>query len=632
MMRYLLISLLFLGSVGSAFAQKQCACNAMDTYIRNRDLDSLETYEPHSLKIDAWHFLRLPFSRCKAYGNELLAQYYIQQENYPKALIQLKAEQKKLDSLNCGKSSYLEFHITSADYLLHVGEYQKAIDLLNKNLSAIRKSGNSNFYSKSLIFLATAYSKLNDQKNSLNHIKLAYEVVYKSPDGISKTDNLLRLSYRYYYHFKRTRNNIYLDSSIHVANFSLILSKKYKYSEGLAQSYNLLENKAYHTNNFSSALLYLDSALSATNPAVHYNDREGFFSDKADIYLQLKKYSKAYECADSSLFYALKLGNPYRVKSALELVYNCSKLSGDYERALLVFEDISKMDDSLKTLESTSRYSDLEDRFHRVNSVKTEEEYKQDKKLLQQQQEIGELKQKLILVGIIIFALLAVYLVMVFRQKSIKQKQTLLESENRFNRARVNPAFIHGALQAIQDSKDGSANDKNLAAFSKLMKRLVESADNDFFTIDKELEFIRLYLDIQRQKTNNKFTYEFELDENLDLHDLCIPTMMIQPFLEYSIENGFRKIAYEGHIMVRVLQTPNNELFIQIQDNGLGLKAQDFIRANQMIIDRMNVFNKMNNSSHSYVVRERQAGGMQVDIYLPLMSIHTAEKLLSEDD
>lgn len=607
----------------------------MDAYVKKRDLDSLEKYEPQSLKIDAWHFLRLPSSRCKAFGNDLLAQYYIQQENYPKALIQLKAEQKKLDSLGCGTAAYLEYYITSADYLLHVGEYQKAVDLLNRNLSLIKKSGNSNYYSKTLISLATGYSRLGDQKNSLNQIKLAYEVIYKSPDGISKTDNLLHLSYRYYNHFKRTRNNVYLDSSIQVANFSLILSKKYKYSEGLVQSYNLLENKAYHTNNFTAALLYLDSALAATNPAVHYNDREGFFSDKADIYLQLKKYSKAYENADSSLFYALKLGNPYRVKSALELVYNCSKLSGDYERALVVFEDIANMEDSLKNLELETLQnsnSDLEDRFHRVNSAKTNEEYKQDKKLLQQQQEIGQLKRKLILVGIIIFALLAVYLIMVFRQKSIKQKQTLLESENRFNRARVNPAFIHGALQAIQTSKDLAANDKNLAAFSKLMKRLVESADNDFFTIDKELEFIRLYLDIQRQKTNNKFSYEFELDENLDLHDLCIPTMMIQPFLEYSIENGFRKIAYEGQIIIRVLQTPNNELFIQIQDNGLGLKANDFIRANQMIIDRMTVFNKMNNSSHSYVVRERQAGGMQVDIYLPLMSIHTAEKLLSDED
>jgi len=629
-MRYLGFGLVFL-LFANAYGQKACSCETMDKFIAERDLDSLKEYKEESLKIQAWRFLKLPSLRCKAYGNQLLAQYYIQQENYPKALIQLNAEQKKLDSLKCAGNSFLEHHITTADYLLHIGEYQKAVDLLKKNLSSIRKSGNSNYYSKTLILLSIAYSKLKDEKKALGEIKTAYEVIYKSPDGVSKADNLFRLSYRYYHHFIVTKREFYLDSSINIATFGLTLSKHYKYQDGLMQGYNLLENRAYYQRDFRLAILYLDSALMATNPYVNYNDREGIFSDKADIYLQLKKFSKAYECADSSLFYALKLGNPYRVQTALDLVYNTAKLSGDYERALSVYEDISMMQDSITKLQNSNRYSDLEDEYHRVKSEKSQEVYKQDKRLLDQQKEIGNLKEKLILVGVIIFALMAFYMIMVFRQKSIKQRQTQLESENRFNRSRINPDFIYGALQSIQTTKGNQLNEKDLAAFSKLMKRMVESANTAFFTLDKELEFIRLYLDIQRQKTGNKFNYHFEIDENLDLTDLCIPTMMIQPFLEYSIENGFRKIAYEGQITVRMVVTPNQELFVEIQDNGLGLKAQDFIRANQMIIDRMNMLNRINNSSHSFLVRERQVGGMQVDIYLPLISIQTAEKMLNEE-
>lgn len=629
-MRYLGFGLLFL-LFGNVYGQKACSCETMDKFIAERDLDSLEEYKAESLKIQAWRFLKLPSLRCKAYGNQLLAQYYIQQENFPKALTQLNAEEKKLDSLKCGGNAFLENHITRADYLLHVNEYQKAIDLLKKNLSLIKKSGNSNYYAKALIFLSTAYSKLKDEKSSLNEIKQVYNVVYKSPDGISKVENLFRLSYRYYHHFIISKKEFYLDSSINIANFGLSLSKHYNYRDGLMQGYNLLENRAYHQRNFRLAIIYLDSALMATDPHVHYNDREGIFSDKADIYMQLKQFSKAYECADSSLFYAFKLNNPFRLQSAFDLVYNTAKLSGDYERALDVYEDISKMQDSITKLQNKNKYSELEDEYHRVKSEKSAEVYKQDKRLLDQQQEIGNLKEKLILVGVIIFALMAFYMIMVFRQKSIKQRQTQLESENRFNRSRINPDFIYGALQSIQTTKGNQLNEKDLAAFSKLMKRMVESANTAFFTLDKELEFIQLYLDIQRQKTGNKFSYQFEIDENLDLSDLCIPTMMIQPFLEYSIENGFRKIAYEGQITVRMVVTPNQELFVEIQDNGLGLKAQDFIRANQMIIDRMNMLNRINNSSHSFLVRERQVGGMQVDIYLPLISIQTAEKMLNEE-
>ncbi len=613
-------------------AQKKCACETMDSYIAKRDLDSLETYNPVSLKTEGWFFVKMKNPRCRAFGNQLMAQFYLSRLDFEKAKEQLDKELFILDSIGCSKSAYLENDLGYGDYYMRIGEYKFALEAYSRHISLFKKSGNHNMYSHALLGISAAQSKLNDEKAALAQIQTAYDEVIHLPDGISKTDNLFRLSSRYYYQYERTRKSYYLDSSINLANFGLMLAKRYNYPEGKVEGYNLLENRAYHSRNYRQALLYLDSALAATSPAIHFNDREGIYSDRAGVYLELKQYEKAYDCADSALFYARKLNNPYREKNALELLYNCAKLSGEYERALDVYVDLTKMRDSVTKLKSLQRYNELEERYRKVQTAKDEKENLQDNKLLRQQREIGALKRKLIIVGIIIFALLTIYLFMVFRQKNMKQKQKRLEIRQRVNQARINPEFLHSSLQAIQQTTDSVGHTKKLTALSKLIKKMAESAQDDFVTIDKEVEFLTLYLDLQRSKASSNFNYSFEIDDNLDQSDVCIPTMMIQPFLEYSIEHGFNKLNYEGQLTIRMLQTPNNELFIQLQDNGKGLKAVDSLRATEMINDRLYLLNKVNNSSHSYVVRERQSGGVSVDIYLPLISVAMAEKLKSEMD
>jgi tetratricopeptide (TPR) repeat protein len=254
----------------------------------------------------------------------------------------------------------------------------------------------------------------------------------------------------------------------------------------------------------------------------------------SDIYLELKRYDKAYQFADSNLVYAQKIGDPYDVKNALELLYNCAKLSGEYERALLVYEDLSKMQDSVMNIQNERAFRQLQEKYHRVRNEKSDAEYKQDKRLLQQQQQIGNLKWRLILVGII----------MVFRQKSIKQKQKRLEIRQRLNRARINPDFIFNALNQLQNAglSQGSDYKRQIQSFSKLLKQVLDSTHDDFMTLDREIEFLTFYLTLQRDRSKNAFNFSFEVDEQLDPSNVCLPTMILQPFVErvFQPESGRR--------------------------------------------------------------------------------------------
>lgn len=630
-MRYVIFIVFWVFASPILVAQNKCSCDPIEAFVKKRDFDSVSEYEPRNLLRESWNFSKMSAPRCKAFSHHLRAEYHLQKWQLTTAEKYLAREKYILDSLRCQRPSFIENYVGYGELYLKKGEFKFAVDAYTKALSLLKKTRNLQLQSKVLLALSTAQSKLKEEEKSRNFMFAAHPLVQQLPDGPNKVDHLFSLSTRYYYHSQASNNPTLLDSAYHAADFGLRLAKQIGYKESFVKGYNLLEDKAYHERNFRVALQYLDSALQCTKPGIDLYDREGIFVDMADIYLELKQYEKAYQVADSAWNNALRLNNPYKVKNALELLYNCSKLSGEYERALKVYEDLSIMRDSVKQLETKKAFNELEEKYHRVRLEKSAAEYEQDQQLLQQQREIGDLRKKLITVGWVIFALLAFYLFMVFRQRSIKMRQKKLEIQQRLNKARINPDFIYAALNGLQQHTSDSDFNKRVGLFSKLIKQLLEHSGDDFLTLDQEIEFLKLYLEIQQKRRNNDFSYHFEVDEHLDAKDVCIPTMILQPFIESTVEQGFQNLGHPGELRISFTLLGNNELAIRIQDNGRGLKAVDSTRSSKIINDRLFLLNKMNRSASSYIIRERQGGGVLIEIFLPLITREYAEKLQSEE-
>ena len=627
-MRNLLLGLCFLSAV-AAYGQKQCDCNLANDYIRHRDYDSMIVYREVNYSRESRIFLQSTKPACISYGYHLKAVQSMQIADYESAIIFLDRERSMLDSLNCKQGNYLENYVGYGDLLLRIGNYEGSLEYYNKSLALMKRVDNKNLRSRIMLSMSNALSKLGSEDRARAYLSQAHPMVYILPDGPSKVENLYNLASRYYHQYQATGKKELLDSAQHTAIFGMRLAEHIGYKEAFIRGYNLLEDKAYHEKNYRQALVYLDSALFFTVPGKHVFERNGIYADMADIYLELKQYDKAYLCADSSLSNAILLNNPYKVKNALELLYNCSKLNGEYERALSVYEDLVVMRDSVLNLENSKAFSDLEEKYHRVRLEKSASEEIQDKKLLEQQRQIGKLRSKLITVGIVIAALLAFYIFIVFRQKNMRSKQKRFEVEQRLKHARINPEFIYKALSNLQGmaASDTTNTDiaRKLASFTKLVKQSLDSSHEDFLTLDKEVEFLTYYMELQRDRLNKGFAFRFEIDDQIDQADVCLPTMLLQPFIENTIERGFSNISHEGKIVLTFKLQGENELRIKIADNGKGLKANDSERATQIINDRLYLLNKMNKDSASYLVREQESGGVCVEIFLPLITREMAE-------
>lgn len=98
-----------------------------------------------------------------------------------------------------------------------------------------------------------------------------------------------------------------------------------------------------------------------------------------------------------------------------------------------------------------------------------------------------------------------------------------------------------------------------------------KSKDNGNISSTKEIEHAKNYLDIQKIRYDNKFTYEFI--KKIETSSLYVPKLILQPIIENAIYHGIREKKSKSYIKIIVEKNPEY-LIIKIIDNGLGPKEK----------------------------------------------------------
>jgi len=156
------------------------------------------------------------------------------------------------------------------------------------------------------------------------------------------------------------------------------------------------------------------------------------------------------------------------------------------------------------------------------------------------------------------------------------------------------------------------------------MRESLESTFNELNTIENEIEFLTHYLELQKLRSDNKFTYQFEVDENIETDALMIPGMILQPFIENSIEHGFSATETGGKINIS-FSLINEQLKVTVIDNGSGFKESDKhksypSRATQIIRDRLYLLNKQYKTNAIFeLINLPDNKGTKVEILLPVI-------------
>ncbi|MBC9930626.1 tetratricopeptide repeat-containing sensor histidine kinase [Chitinophaga qingshengii] len=313
-------------------------------------------------------------------------------------------------------------------------------------------------------------------------------------------------------------------------------------------------------------------------------------------------------------------------------LHEAYKQKGDYEHAL----------DALLTAFNIYGHN-----MQAIEASKIEElhtQYQTEKKdqaiaALQMNNELNKKvisQQRWIFVAVcILLAIIAFYIYNVYRQKLLKEKNEKLEIENKrllleqkTRQMQLNPHFIYNAIANMQglisSDKKREAN-AYLVSFSKLMRNVLELNRHDLIPLEDEIGSLKNYIELQQMRFEHAFAYQIDT-EDTDVDAILIPPMLVQPFVENSIEHGFKSIDYPGMLTISFRQE-QTQLVICIDDNGAGEKAKTHGPREKKSLSRIIVqerldllFNKANRQAYFEVGPKTGEQGFRVVIYLPLLT------------
>jgi LytS/YehU family sensor histidine kinase len=118
--------------------------------------------------------------------------------------------------------------------------------------------------------------------------------------------------------------------------------------------------------------------------------------------------------------------------------------------------------------------------------------------------------------------------------------------------------------------QDRQNTNRYLSDFASLIRKNFEAAQQSFIPLEQEIENIKIYLRLEQMRFSNRFTYEVLIDDNLDIEEWMVPTMIMQPLLENALLHGIMPSSIGGSVVIYLKEQQGN-LLITITDNGIGI-------------------------------------------------------------
>jgi ligand-binding sensor domain-containing protein/two-component sensor histidine kinase len=158
---------------------------------------------------------------------------------------------------------------------------------------------------------------------------------------------------------------------------------------------------------------------------------------------------------------------------------------------------------------------------------------------------------------------------------NLENKSRLLALEQQSLNASMNRHFIFNSLNSIQyfiNTQDRVSANRYLTSFAKLIRKNLDSASegDNVVTLHQELERLELYLSLEAMRFKDRFTYRID-NQDIDLEQVTVPAMLLQPFVENSIIHGILPDeTKKGEILVTI-KAIGDQLEICIDDDGIGI-------------------------------------------------------------
>ncbi|WP_375326050.1 tetratricopeptide repeat protein [Flagellimonas sp. GZD32] len=503
----------------------------------------------------------------------------------------------------------------------NLSQFQKSVDLHDKALAISEEANSLDFKILSLNMLGVVYRRMDAIKTALDYHQQALELA----------ENVENPSH----HIKRSINvshngigNLYLtleqyDQAIVQFEKALDLEEELVNKLGLAINYQnigyCLEQKgdldgalenyrislAYNEDidsdsgrvicKNSLAQIYLKqdmpyAALTLLNPLKDESKRIGDLYIASYVYInsgwantKLGNYDQAFEEIQEGLDMAQSRNMPSNILYAYQKMSDLENARGDYKAA---YEMYKKADEYDKQISSAINLRYMNDII---------EKYEDDKKnnqiaVLAAENELVRLRLKknetTFLVSALIVGLISSILYILYRQYQSKNEKRVLTLEQKMLRSQMNPHFLFNSLNSIKlyiiNNEQKNAV-HYLNKFSKLVRKILEASSQKEISLAEELETVELYMNIENIRFSNEINFKINVEDDINIDNIKIPSLTLQPFLENSLWHGLSPKDGEKSIQINVKNKDRGHVSIEVIDNGIGRTMAEVNKENRVL-------------------------------------------------
>lgn len=157
---------------------------------------------------------------------------------------------------------------------------------------------------------------------------------------------------------------------------------------------------------------------------------------------------------------------------------------------------------------------------------------------------------------------------------TVREEEIVLrKTELKALQAQINPHFLYNTLDSIAWMCERGKNADAVQMVHALARlfRISISRGHELIPIEKELQHAEAYLQIQKYRYKNQFTYHFTVDEDC-VHCLC-NKITLQPIIENAIVHGLDLMVDDGHIEITV-RPDGDDILLIVSDDGIGMEPE----------------------------------------------------------
>jgi tetratricopeptide (TPR) repeat protein len=440
-----------------------------------------------------------------------------------------------------------------------------------------------------------------------------------------------------------------------------------------AKIYAQLNDRGKTQQSFSNSIQTLRTNKKADASVSDFAQDKSLETTKeeiAGVYREQKRYDDEIAIRNQSVEYNLESKNFKAVAKDKVAIGEVLEAKGETSAAIAELEEAARITDTLNNPKArASAYLALADIYERngrgaqaISAYKkystsvlraeslAEEQLTRKADLIRIQKDIEEVsrnvsigqreetiqqatvfRQQLIIYGLLLIIAIAVitsYFIYKNAQASKVANQMLALKSLR---SQMNPHFIFNALNSVNHfiaRQDERTANRFLSEFSQLMRLVLENSQEDFIPLQKEQEILSLYLKLEHYRFRDKFEYEIQSDDKINIDTIQVPPMLIQPYIENAVWHGLRYKESKGKLSLH-FRKEHGTIVVEIRDNGIGRKKSAALKTENQrkhnstglknIQQRLAIINKVYKAAYRVTIHDLPDDtGTQVLIHLPI--------------